>query len=153
MGAFEAPAVQPVPQGPPAGGGDSQPVDPGTSGGSSPDAAGSAPVDSAASALPSLMDRTAPVITRLRAHRGARLTFNLSEYALVRVAISGRNNTARLRKVGTLTRVFKLGPAGLRIVRVGGKALRRGSYVATVTAMDAAHNRSRAYRVRFKVGR
>jgi hypothetical protein len=151
MGAFEAPALQPPPD-PSAGegGGDLQPVDQGTSGVTPPDPAAAGTPGGAA---PSLMDRTAPVITGLRARHGARLTFKLSEYAVVRVVIVRRGNTAHLRKVGTVSRIFKLGPARLRLRRVGGKALRPGSYVATVTAMDAAHNRSRAYSVRFKVGR
>src|SRR5262249_53421045 len=135
---FETAAVQPPAQNPP-GGGDPQPDPGGTAAPAGP--------------APSVVDRTAPVITGLRAHRGPRLTFTLSEYAVVRVVITRRGNTAHLRKVGTLTRVFKLGPARLSVRRIGRQVLRPGSYVATVTATDAAHNRSHARSVRFQVRR
>jgi hypothetical protein len=112
------------------------------------------PVPPATTALQdALTDTTAPVITGLRARRGPRLTFKLSEHALVRVAIARRSHTTRLRKLGTLSKAFGPGPATLKVGRIGRSALKPGSYVATVTAVDGARNRSRAYTVRFKVAR
>jgi hypothetical protein len=153
IGAFESPAAQA-----PAGGGDRPPTD---AGDSAPSQSATDPVTTASDAvgtpagdseaLWTLGDRIAPVITRLRAKRGAGLSFNLSEYALVRVDVSRRSNDARVRKVGTIKRVFGVGPAKLRVKRVGGKVLRPGTYTATLVATDAARNRSRTYTVKFKV--
>jgi hypothetical protein len=81
------------------------------------------------------------------------LSFDLSEYAAVRVVVSRRSTASGLRKVGTLRRIFAAGPGTLRVGRVGRTTLRPGSYVATVTAVDAARNSSRAYNVRFQVAR
>jgi hypothetical protein len=166
IGAFEAAAGSPPPPPPPppppsdTGGDTSGGTSGGTSAGEATAAADTQPtsgaVDTPAGTAPSfetLMDRTAPVIARLRAGRGPRLSFDLSEYAAVRVVISRRSAASSLRKVGSLTRVFAPGQRTLRVRRVGRTTLRAGSYVATVTAVDAARNRSRAYNVRFQVAR
>jgi hypothetical protein len=95
-----------------------------------------------------LMDSSAPVIADLHALAGARLNFSLSEYAVVRVVIYHRSTVA-----ARMSHVFGVGRASLRVGRVGHTRLRHGWYVARVTAVDAARNRSRAYNVRFQVAR
>jgi hypothetical protein len=156
IGAFESPAVASVPPSGGDGGGASGggASGGGASGDTSPVGAATAGAEQpgpAVAAQLSLLDHTAPVITNLRALRGPRLSFRLSEYAVVRVQVFRRENSARLVRAGALTHVFGVGAAKLRLAHVGRNALRPGAYVAKLVATDAARNRSRTYSVKFKI--
>jgi hypothetical protein len=110
-------------------------------------------------------DTTAPVITRFAAAprrfrvgaaRGTRLRFTLSEPAGVRVVIERVRPGRRLRRrVATLTRTGL--SQGRNAVRFSGRLRRRallaGRYRATITAADAAGNRSIARRASFRIVR
>ena len=131
-------------------------TDPG-SGGSTP---ASAPVDVAPIAAPT--DTLAPVITGLKiaptrftARHGARINFKLSERATVVVTIKRRvAHSSRLAKVATLRRSEPAGTGHISMKRrLGRVALRPGRYVATVSAVDGAGNRSRGSRLTFQVVR
>jgi hypothetical protein len=107
--------------------------------------------------------------------RGTEFRFRLSERATVRISISaarpgrrvrgrcrpatrrtrGRPHCTRYLVVATLTRRNRR-PGGQAVPfsgRVGRKALRRGGYRASISAADAAGNRSRARRLSFTVVR
>jgi uncharacterized delta-60 repeat protein len=97
-------------------------------------------------------DTTAPVIgalsiTRRRFKRtaGSALRFGLSEDATVRVRFVRRGKPA-----GAIERGLA---AGKRRVTIGRGALKPARYRATVTAVDAAGNRSAPRRIRFRVVR
>ncbi len=115
-------------------------------------------------------DRTAPSLTGLKLSpktlkSKATLTFTLSEPATVTITFglksAGKKHgkscvkpTAKLRKAksctrlvtkATLTKVLPKGAAKLSLTKkVGTKALSKGAYTLTVTAVDAAKNKSRA---------
>jgi hypothetical protein len=113
--------------------------------------------------------------TARRARRGTAFTFRLSESAAVRIsiyrAVPGRRShqrcrrpTRSLRHRRRCTRYLLSGelvrrdrPHGSNRVafsgRIGRRALRAGSYRATITATDRAGNRSRSRRTTFKVVR
>jgi PKD repeat protein len=81
---------------------------------------------------------------------GTTLRLTLSERATVSIAIA-RGKTAS----GTLVRK-NLGPGKVSVVfsgRIGSKALKPGTYTATITATDAAGNRSKAVHIKFTVVR
>jgi hypothetical protein len=79
--------------------------------------------------------------------RGTRLRYRLSEAATVVVRIVHGKRT-----IGKLTRHAAAGANLLRFSgRLGRRALRPGRYSAVVTATDAAGNKSRPQRVRFRV--
>ena len=96
---------------------------------------------------PAGLDRTAPTITKLRA-KGRRLRFRISEAAKVTIRVE------RLAK-GRPKLVKRAG--GKRTGRAGSnklllpKRLRGGRYRVTITAVDAAGNRSKLVRKRFRV--
>ena len=92
-------------------------------------------------------DYEAPVVSGLRATPKPALSFSVSEYALVRVVIRHRTHT-----VGSIEHAFMPGSGRIAVGRVRGAALPHGGYTATVTANDAAHNRSAGQVVRFRVG-
>jgi PKD repeat protein len=109
------------------------------------------------------------------APHGSRLRFTLSEPAGVRILIErarlGRKvgkwckpPTGRLRKRRPCTRLGRAGaiarrerPAGENTIRfsgrLGGRALAAGRYRATITAADAAENRSAPRRTSFRIVR
>jgi hypothetical protein len=107
-----------------------------------------------------------------RAKTGTTFRYTLSEGATVKIAIAERRPgrrrgrrcvapTRKLRKAkrctrliarGTLTRVSLQGANKVAFTgRIGRKALRRGSYQASLTATDAAGNSSKPRVVRFTV--
>lgn len=110
-----------------------------------------------------------------KARRGARFRYGLSELATSRIRIdrilpgrrsgrscvkpnrslAGHRRCTRYVKAGVLTRRNQA--SGKQTVRfsgrIGRRALRRGRYRATIRATDAAGNRSRPKRLRFKVVR
>jgi glucose/arabinose dehydrogenase len=106
---------------------------------------------------PAVLDRVPPVVDRLRARRrGRRVTFSwrLSELAAVRLAVVRIGRGGRRVAVRTLRRDGRPGANAARLVRGrGGRRLRAGLYVATLTARDLAGNRSRARTVRFRIPR
>jgi hypothetical protein len=145
IGAYELPA--PAPSG--------DPVAP-PAGTAAPATAGPAP-DAAAVVV---KDTLAPVITGLKikparftARKGGRIGFKLSEGATVMVTVKRRAaHGSPLTKVATLRRVEPSGAAVISIRRrIGHARLRPGRYVAQVTAVDGAGNRSRGYRLAFQV--
>jgi hypothetical protein len=130
------------------GGGDSEPTPPaGSAGTGDPGAESASPIATATS-----VDRTPPIIGKLRIDRRRRLSFSVSEQSVVHVVIKKRRSSGRMRPVASLERPFMPGVRRFAIGRVRGKALPRGSYTATVIASDAAQNRSRVQIVRFRVG-
>ena len=150
VGPFELPSpVSPPP--PPAGGGNPSP-----SGGG-----GTAPAGPAADSR----DTQPPLITGFRTTRkafavgrartavaagarGTRFRYTLSETAKVTVRIKRRNG----RSAGKLVRTAKKGANRLKFSgRIGRRALKRGRYLAVITATDAAGNRSAPRRVKFRV--
>jgi hypothetical protein len=120
---------------------------------------GSAPSDPPPPGV-AVQDALAPTIgglmitpPRFKAKRGARIRFTLTERANVRIAIE--RLTARARRYAKFGTLQRSEPAGMdRIAikrRVAGATLRAGRYAAVVTATDAAGNRSRAYKLKFRV--
>jgi hypothetical protein len=105
-------------------------------------------------------DRTKPAVTAFKIKKerfritkaGRPFSFRLSEAASVKLVIS-RKVKKRYRTRGTLTRRGL--PAGEHTVafkgRLAGKKLPPGSYRASITATDAAGNRSAARRIAFRV--
>lgn len=115
--------------------------------------------------------RATPLIARTR--RGSAFRYVLSEPAAVRIVIArrtpgrrvgrrcrkparglgGRRSCVRHVRVGTLVRAGR--PAGAGVTRFSGRigrlALRRSRYRATITAVDAAGNRSAPRRTTFRV--
>ncbi|HEX4733521.1 MAG TPA: choice-of-anchor Q domain-containing protein [Thermoleophilaceae bacterium] len=127
-----------------------------------PVAGGSAPVSPPADPGPAVAvkDTLAPVITGLKiaparftARHGARINFKLSERATVVVTVKRRAaHGSRLTKVATLRRTEPAGTSRISMKRrLGRVALRPGRYVATVSAVDGAGNRSRGSRLTFQV--
>jgi hypothetical protein len=129
---------------------------------------------------PPPVDRTAPVVSgfsvvpaKVRPRKSSSLRFRLSEPATARILIErvlpgrrvgkrcvaptrknrGRARCTRFKQAGTLT--FRNRPAGQSKIlfrgRIGKRVLLAGSYRATITATDAAGNRSRPKRASFKV--
>jgi hypothetical protein len=88
-------------------------------------------------------DTTAPRITKLKLKK-TRLSFTLSEAAKVKVTFEQRVGKHYKRLSGTLTRSETNGTHALHV-----KKRRRGRYRLTVTATDAAGNRSKAARLSF----
>lgn len=124
---------------PPPGGGGPAPG----GGGPTPGGGGPAP------------DETRPAVSRLDKGKRA-FSFRLSERATVRIVIARavkRRGKTRYAVKGTLLRrglaagKHSIGFRG----RLGGKALAAGRYRATVTATDAAGNRSAPRRVGFRI--
>jgi len=147
IGAYEAPAPAPVtdPGLPPTG----------TAGGGSPTPD---PLPAGPSGV--AKDTLAPAITGLKiaparftARHGARLGFKLSERATLTLIVKRRAaHGSRLTKFATLRRTAAAGAGGVAIRRkLAGVKLRPGRYVALVAAVDAAGNRSRSYKVEFRV--
>ena len=120
-------------------------------------------------------DRTAPIVSRLRsAHArfrvGARTTASIaaarrkaptgttfkltvSERSTLVLTFKGRAGRHRVAVPGIVVRTRR-GPGSVAVPftgRVGGARLKPGSYSASVTAIDAAGNRSRPATVSFKV--
>jgi hypothetical protein len=131
---------------------------------------------------PPARDRTAPVVSgfavspkRVRSGRVASFRFRLSERATARILIErslpgrrvGRRcvkPTARLRRSRRCTRFLPAGtlsfrnrPAGANRIafrgRIGRRALKLGSYRATITTTDPAGNRSAPRRASFRIVR
>jgi len=121
-------------------------------------------------------DTTAPRLTRLRVtptrfaalrrgaavavRRGARLRWSLDGSATVTLAFARRacrraeRRCARHRPLGTVTVIGRSGPQTVRLTgRLRGRALPRGSYRLTLTARDAAGNRSAPRSLAFRVTR
>jgi hypothetical protein len=141
IGAYELPA--PAPSGDPAG------PPPAGSAGPAPDAAAVVAKDTLAPVITGLKIKPA----RFTARKGGRIGFKLSEGATVMVTVKRRAaHGSRLTKVATLRRVEPSGAAVISIRRrIGHARLRPGRYVAQVTAVDGAGNRSRGYRLAFQV--
>ena len=115
--------------------------------------------------------RTSPTGVAAAAKRGTRFRFRLSEDATVTIAINRvrggfrrgtkcvakRPRGARRRcdlAVGSLRRTAKAGRRQVTFTgRIGRKALKPGSYVARLTAVDAGRKASRAVAVRFTIVR
>jgi hypothetical protein len=63
-----------------------------------------------------------------------------------------KRRCTRLKKAGTLTRRSVAGKNSVKFTgRIGRKALKRGSYQLTITATDAAGNKSKPKRLRFRI--
>jgi hypothetical protein len=63
-----------------------------------------------------------------------------------------KRRCTRLKRAGTLTRKSKAGKNSVKFTgRIGRKALKRGSYQLTIVATDAAGNKSKAKRLRFRI--
>lgn len=111
---------------------------------------------------------------RRRVPRGTKFRFNVTEAGSVRIQVQrarpGRRLRGRCRKpskrlrsrprctrwvrVGTLTRRVPTGESRVTFSgRLGRRALHRGSHRAGLVAIDAAGNRSRVARVKFRVVR
>jgi hypothetical protein len=107
-------------------------------------------------------DRTPPRITGLRsararfrigARKGTTFTLNVDERSTLVLSFMGKVHGRRVTVPAVLIRTRR-GPGVVSIAfsgRVGGAGLKPGSYVASVTAIDAAGNRSRPATVSFKV--
>jgi hypothetical protein len=166
IGAYEVPGplpVDPPPADPPAGTGTGTGAS-AAAGGSAPavPGGGSAPANPAAAAA----DTQAPIVSGFRTSktrfavgsartaiaalaRGTTLSYSLSESAKVQITIKRARDG---RSVGTLTRRNSKGANAVKFSgRIGRRALKRGRYVAVLTATDAAGNRSAAKRVAFSV--
>jgi hypothetical protein len=109
-----------------------------------------------------------------RAKRSTTITFTLSERARIRMAVSrkgvgrrvgrrcvsaraslrNRRACTRYRRVGTVTRWrLKAGKVEMSFSgRIHGRALRNGSYRATIVAIDRSGNRSVPKTATFKIG-
>ena len=82
--------------------------------------------------------------------RGTTVRFTLSEAATVKLAIARKGQK---KAVATLTRRGKKGASRVAFSgRIAKKALRSGRYVLTLTATDAAGNRSLAKTLSFRIG-
>jgi hypothetical protein len=108
-------------------------------------------------------DRTPPQITRLKSTRarfrvvgaraGTTFTLDVNERSNLVLSFKGKVRGHRVAVPAVLIRTRR-GPGVVSIPfsgRVGGARLKPGSYVASVTAIDAAGNRSRPATVSFKV--
>jgi hypothetical protein len=93
-------------------------------------------------ATPRPADRLAPTVTRFKVTRRGRVRFTLSEPADVRLVVRRRGSRPR-------TRLLADRPAGANAARVLMRA--RGRYRVTITATDAAGNRSAPRRIRVRV--
>jgi hypothetical protein len=91
---------------------------------------------------PIVVDGDPPVVGDLHLSPRHALHFSVSEYALVHVTIRHSGD-----RVATLQQAFMPGTGRMGIAH----GLRPGSYTATVTANDVAHNVSPAQVVRFRV--
>jgi Tol biopolymer transport system component len=165
----QCPVAPPVSE-PPAGGGGGAPPPPA---GNPPDT--TRPTLDQVKIAPTRFAVTAKATpTAARAHRGARLSWRLSEAARITIRIeqarAGRRKgrrcvkpTRKLRRAkhctlwafaGTLTRRSPLGRSGTAFSgRIGRRALKVGSYRALVRAVDAAGNKSALRTVGFKIVR
>ena len=94
-----------------------------------------------------LADGDPPAVSGLQVSPRHQLTFAVSEYALVHVVIRHRGD-----RIGRVERAFFPGAARIFVGRVGGRALPRGTYSATVTASDVARNWAPSQVVRFRIG-
>jgi subtilisin-like proprotein convertase family protein len=100
---------------------------------------------------PAIAGLTIPA--RLRRGRPATIRYRLSEPAAVTLRFERVAGRRRVR-VGTLRRASRAGANRVRFTgRLGGRALRRGAYRLTVTAVDAAGNSSSARRRAFRIVR
>ena len=126
--------------------------------------------------VPPPRDTTAPVVAKLTATnrtfvvgrgataviakkskktpRGTTLRMTLSERATLAASV-GLRKGKRVTTVGTLVRA-KAGPGTVSLAftgRIGKTALKPGSYVATVTAIDGAGNRSKPRKINLTIVR
>lgn len=91
------------------------------------------------------------VAARRRRKQGTMLRYTLSEKATVKISIAERRR-GKLTVRGTLTRASHQGDNAVFFSgRIGSKALKPGSYKATLTATDAARNVSQAKSISFKI--
>jgi PKD domain len=104
------------------------------------------PVQNPPTQNPPAKDRLAPIFTSLSATK-KEVTFSLSEPAKVSVRVE-RAKGKRWIKVKTATTAQA---AGKRAVSLKKLKLGKGSYRVTVTAVDAAGNKSKARTIRFRV--
>lgn len=108
-------------------------------------------------------DTTKPVLSkvnlkgRLRARKGGTLGFSLSEAAKVEVVVARlvkRKGKTKARRLGTLSKAAAAGAGTIKLPKkIGGTRLRRGKLRLTLTATDAAGNRSAAVRRQVRVKR
>ena len=94
-------------------------------------------------------DRAAPIITKVRA-KGRRLRFRMSEAARVTIRVErlAKGRKQIVKRAGGQ----RAGRAGSNRMKLP-KRLRSGRYRVTITAIDAAGNRSARVRKRFRVSR
>jgi Tol biopolymer transport system component len=97
-----------------------------------------------------------PLAAKVR--RGTVLRFRSSEAGTASLAFSrevrGRRGRIRLRPAGRLTRTIAAGPARIALSgRLGRRPMRAGRYRLTLQVRDAAGNRSRSVRLKFRVAR
>jgi len=91
------------------------------------------------------------VAARRKRKQGTTFKYTLSEKATVKISIAERRG-GKLTVRGTLTRASHQGANAVFFSgRIGSKALKPGSYQATLTATDAAKNVSQAKSVSFKI--
>jgi hypothetical protein len=93
---------------------------------------------------------------RIRAARGTRIRYSLSEPAAVTLRFErvrvGRGGRRRYVAVGKLRRAGRAGPNRVAFSgRIGRRALRAGAYRLRVRAVDAAGNRSTSALRRFRI--
>ncbi len=106
----------------------------------SPPVSGGGPGDGGAT--PPGSDTTAPVLSGVSLSRTRVLRFSSSEAGALSIRIE---RVRPRRKVATLTRAIKQGPGRVALSgRIGTKRMKPGSYRLTLTARDAAGNRSKA---------
>lgn len=101
--------------------------------------------------LPPVEDREAPRIARarvLRTKTGRVLAMRLSEDARVRAVVQRAGRDGRLRTLRVLRRERPEGTVRLRL----GRLRAAGTHRLTISATDAAGNRSARTRLRFRVG-
>jgi len=98
----------------------------------------------------------APTAITARVRRGAVLRFSSSEAGTLSLQIErvqpGRKGKKRAKRIATLTRAIKAGPGSVALSgRIGTKRMKPGSYRLTLTAQDAAGNRSKATLRTFRI--
>ena len=101
------------------------------------------PRDGAEPAAPhAVAVRTPPTAITKPAVKSAKLTLTLSEAVKLKIVVKKGKKTVSTTSVSAA--------AGKRVIALAKKKLKKGSYVATITAVDAAGNKT-AKTIKFKV--